>query len=238
MSDNFKESQMKSLTPVRHKSLRAEVVSRLRDAIVSGELLPGQKLTERDLSESLSVSRPLLREALRSLEAEKLIVVVPHRGPEVATISQEEAREIYALRALVEGFAAHEFALRASDAAIRELADAVEHLRKAVKKQSRIHVLDAKASFYHVLAEGCGNRLIVELLNSLLARISLLRSTSLMDSKRLPQTLDEMEILIKLIQSRDAEGAERQAKLHVRNAEAVALDILNRDPSKFDAEIK
>ena len=82
------------LPPVKAETLRAQVENQLRQAIVGGLLRPGQKLVERELCEKLGVSRPSLREALRRLEAEKLIVNVPHRGPEVASMTLAQAREI------------------------------------------------------------------------------------------------------------------------------------------------
>ena len=101
---------MTSVLPqVKAETLRSQVENQLRQAIVGGILKPGQKLVERELCDMLGVSRPSLREALRALEAEKLIVNVPHRGPEVATMSLAQARDLYAMRRLLEGFAAHEF---------------------------------------------------------------------------------------------------------------------------------
>jgi DNA-binding GntR family transcriptional regulator len=133
-----------SLKLVKTETLREQVENHLREAIVSGQLKAGEKLIERELCEMLGVSRPSLREALRRLEAEKLIVNVPHRGPVVASITLEEARDLYALRRLLESYAAHEFTRLATDAEIRQLADAVKQLRRAGAKNSRKGVLAAK----------------------------------------------------------------------------------------------
>src|SRR5690349_13762377 len=95
---------------VRHAAtLRLQVEEKLRNAIAAGRFKPGERLVERDLCARLDVSRALIREALRQLEAEGLIVAVPHRGPVVASITVEEARQIYAVRALLEGFAGRGF---------------------------------------------------------------------------------------------------------------------------------
>ena len=80
------------LKQVKLETLRAQVENTLRKAIISGELSPGEKLIERELCQMLGVSRQSLREAMRKLEAEKLIVIVPHRGPEVASMSIDQAR--------------------------------------------------------------------------------------------------------------------------------------------------
>ena len=219
------------LTPLRMtppETLRSKVEDSLRRAIVSGQLQPGEKLVERELCEMLGVSRASLREALRRLEAERLIVIVPHRGPEVATVSLADARDLYALRRLLESFAAREFARLASDDQIAALARTVRRLRDAGEKKLRTGVLHAKTDFYRLLLDGCGNALIGEVLGSLLARVSLLRATSLMQADRLPHTLDEIDALLSCIQARDGPGAQRMAERHVRNAEAAAIEVLER----------
>lgn len=214
-----------ALALVQPETLRAQVENNLRQAIVCGQLKAGEKLVERELCEMLGVSRPSLREALRRLEAEKLIVIVPHRGPEVASITLAEARDLYALRGLLEGFAAHEFARTASDAEIKSLARAVRRLSDAGGKNLTAAVLQAKAEFYQILLKGSGNALVGEILGGLLARVSLLRATSLMMPNRLPRSLEEINALLLCIQARDAKGAQKMARKHVLNAERAALGV-------------
>ena len=225
-----------ALQPVKPATLREQVEDRLREAITSGRLLPGQKLVERELCEQLGVSRPSLREALRRLEAERLIVIVPHRGPEVAALTLQEAQDLYALRRLLESFVAHEFARGASDAQIKSLGAVVKRLREAGRRGNGPGVLDAKAEFYRVLLAGCGNALVSDVLGGLLARVSLLRATSLMLPDRLPRSLDEIDALLACIQQRDAKGAEKIARQHVRNAEQAALGVFRQQLAKTDSQ--
>ncbi|MGE3625836.1 MAG: GntR family transcriptional regulator, partial [Hyphomicrobiales bacterium] len=89
------------------QTVQSQVVSKLRDAILSGHFQPGERLVESALCEMANVSRSSIREALRRLEAEKLIVIVPNKGPSVANITWEEAEDIYQVRALLEGGAAY-----------------------------------------------------------------------------------------------------------------------------------
>jgi DNA-binding GntR family transcriptional regulator len=226
-------TRLKLLKP---ETLRAQVENNLRQAIVSGQLKAGEKLVERELCEMLGVSRPSLREALRTLEAEKLIVIVPHRGPEVAAISMEEARDLYALRGLLESFAAHEFTRLASDEQVKKLGKTVRRLREAGQKNSQSAVLEAKAEFYRILLEGSGNALVSEILGGLLARVSLLRATSLMLPDRLPRSLEEIDALLACIQKRDAKGAQEISHKHVLNAERAALGVFKLDPPPTPTE--
>lgn len=207
----------------RPETLRGQVESFLRDAIMNGRFAPGERLVERELCEMLNVSRPPLREALRRLEAERLIDIVPHRGPVVASLDEREARELYTLRALLEGFASSEFARLADDRQIATLGDSVKNLHKIARLADRQALLKGKAQFYDVLLDGCGNRLIKDVLLGLLSRINVLRATSFANPNRLPDSLAEIDELYARIKARDAEGAQRQAVLHIQNAEKAAL---------------
>lgn len=221
------------LKQIKLETLRSQVENHLRAAILEGKLAPGEKLIERELCEQLGVSRPSVREALRKLEAEKLIVIVPHRGPEVASMTLTEAQDLYAMRRLLESFAAHEFTRLASDTQIKQLAKVVKKLGDAGSKNSRTGVLQAKAEFYDILLGGCGNQLIGEILGGLLSRVSLLRAKSLMLPDRLPKSLEEIKKLLICIQARDAKGAQQISHDHVLNAEIAALGVFqqqNADP--------
>ncbi|WP_176053673.1 GntR family transcriptional regulator [Paraburkholderia caribensis] len=211
---------------VRPETLRHQVENVLRQAIMSGRFAPGARLIERELCESLGVSRTSVREALRKLEAEKLVRSVPHKGPIVAVISQQEASELYALRGLLEGFAAHEFARLASDAAIAQFGEAAKELRTQAMAQDQAGVLKAKTALYEVLLDNCGNALVKEVLNSLYSRVNLLRATSLMHPDRLPSSLREIDKLYKALKARDADEAQALARLHVANAEKAAMRML------------
>ncbi|PRZ44966.1 GntR family transcriptional regulator [Paraburkholderia fungorum] len=211
---------------IRPDTLRSQVENTIRDAIMAGRFRPGARLIERDLCERLGVSRTSVREALRKLEAEKLVTIIPHKGPMVATISADEVQDLYALRGLLESFAAREFARVASDEAIAEFGAAAKELRAQATAGSRDGVLKAKSRLYDVLLSNCGNALISEMLNSLYSRINLLRATSLMAPDRLSISLKEIDRLYKALKARDADAAEAAAKLHVSNAQAAVMKVL------------
>ena len=211
---------------VRPESLRHHIENVLRQAIMSGRFAPGSRLVERELCESLGVSRTSVREALRSLEAEKLVRTVPHKGPMVAVMSRVEASELYAIRGLLEGFAAREFATRASTAAIAQFGDGAKKLRAAALAGDQPGVLAAKTNLYDVLLDNCGNVLVKEILTSMYSRVNLLRATSLMHPDRLPSSLKEIDNLYKALKARNADAAETAARLHVANAEKAAIRML------------
>lgn len=213
-------------TALQPDTLRRQIENAVRQAIISGKYEPGVRLIERELCEELGVSRTSLREALRKLEAEKLVEIVPHKGPVVAVISVEEASELYALRGLLEAFAAREFARNGSDEAIKEFARGAEQLRAAAMSGNQSQVLEAKGRLYSIMLGNCGNSLVEEVLQSLFSRINMLRATSLMHPERISQSLAEIDALAAALQRRDADEAERIAALHVQNARVVAMQLL------------
>lgn len=207
-------------------SLRRQIEKAVRDAITSGQYAPGARLIERELCEELGVSRTSLREALRKLEAEKLVEIVPHKGPVVATISLEEARELYDLRGVLEGFAASEFAKNGSDEAIEEFGRGAAMLRREALAGDTAKVLEAKSSLYSIMLGNCGNHLVREVLQSLFSRINILRATSLMHPDRISHSLAEIDDLAAALKRRDAASAGELASLHVKNACVVAIQLL------------
>lgn len=209
-------------------SLRHQVEDALRNAIAGGQFAPGARLVERELCEMTGVSRPSIREALRRLEAEGLVHMVPHRGPMVAEMGIEEARQIYAVRALLEGFAAQEFARYATTEEVARLKDCLRAIEKAARPGGGPDLTAAKAQFYGVLLDGCRNDIVRSVLSGLLNRVNVLRMTSMSRKDRLPASLKELRELLARIVARDPEGARQASMLHIENAARVALDVLAR----------
>lgn len=209
-------------------TLRIRVEEFLRASIMDGRIKGGERLREQELCDQLGISRSTLREALRTLEAERLISIEPHRGPTVVRITEKAARDLYALRALLEGYAAHEFARLADDGDVERLRKAVEALHRQAKGSNKSALLAAKREFYDVLLSGCDNDLVKDMLPGLLSRINLLRATSFARAERLPESMAEIDLIYERIQARDPQGAQSAAQSHIVNAERTALEVLKR----------
>lgn len=214
----------------REGSLRERVTARLRDAILNGQLKPGQKLVERELCSSLDISRTLLREALPQLQAEGLIKSVAHKGPSVASVDAEEAKQIYQVRRVLEALAAQEFARNASDEHVKELREQLEELRALDRSEaagSMRNLLIAKAGFYSVLFKGSGNQVVTQILTQLYNRIVLYKRLSLSVTGRLEEAIAELEAVVEAIEARQPERARELSEVHVVNAERTVLRQLS-----------
>lgn len=211
-------------------TLRTMVQDRLRAAICSGRFKPGQRLVERELCELIDVSRTSVREALRQLEAEGLVTSVPHRGPMVSTISVEEARQLYAVRALLEGFAGECFAEHGSDADIEALRATVERLEDVVARGGdRGELVEVKTAFYAVLMQGGGNLFVRQMLGMMHNRITLLRFTSMTQEGRLARSLQEIKAIYNAIAARDGAAARHACVSHIQAATDVAIAVLAQE---------
>ena len=203
--------------------LREQVTAVLREAILDFRLRPGQRLVERELIEQTGVSRATIREVLRQLTAEGLVTVIPQRGAVVVELTRKEVEDLYEVRATLEARAARLFAERASDeqvAALRRTVDELGTVIDGLESSDRPiqALLQAKDRYYDVLLEGCGNDQIGSILDSLQARVRLMRATSLGQPDRPAHTLAELDAVVAAIERRDAKAAEAAAERHVQRA--------------------
>jgi DNA-binding GntR family transcriptional regulator len=212
--------------------LRREIETRLRAGIVAGRFKPGDRLIEREMCELLGVSRASLREALRQLEAEELVTIVPHRGPVVSEITIEEAEQLYDVRAMLEGLAARRFAETATDEDIAVLRKALKTFADVVRGKSSVPLLSAKAGIYEVLLDRCGNRIAGRMLTQLNNRVGLLRSTSMSQKGRVKNTLAEVTRIVDAIERRDPAGVWQATVEHVARAAEVAIKVLRQQHEK------
>jgi DNA-binding GntR family transcriptional regulator len=216
---------------VSPRTVLSETTEKLRKAIMSGYFKPGGRLVEADLCREMRVSRTSVREALRRLEAEKLVTIVPNKGPSVALIGWTEAKDIYDVRALLEGEAAALFAARGTAEEFVKLRKALDDLDRAVSKRDPIERLRAKGAIYDVILFGCRNELIRELLEGLFARITFLRGRSMSRPGRIAHTQRELRRMYLAILKRKPEAARRAAVEHVRAACRAAQEVFEAKKS-------
>lgn len=206
--------------------LRHSVTENIRHAIALGHFQPGARLPERLLCEITGVSRTLVREALRQLESEGLIEVVPHRGPVVVKLTRKEASDLYRVRTELEGLAAELFAENATDLDLTRLQSALDALRAQAHSNDPLERLKAKNAFYEILISGAGNTTLGDSLRMLNSRVTVLRATSLGAEGRTEQSARELQELVDALRRRDAKDARRLAVEHVRKAASIALRTL------------
>ncbi|GEP54735.1 GntR family transcriptional regulator [Reyranella soli] len=214
--------------------LRRQVLDNIREAIAVGRLPAGGRLVERELCEMTGVSRTLVREALRQLESEGLVEVIANKGPIVAKFSANQAREVYELRAELEGLASELFADRADERQRKALQEAFAALRAAYVVGERSGMLAAKTRFYDCLVQGAGNETLGVMLRQLHARAMVLRGTSLSQPGRTAASEREIAEIMKAIRRRDGAAARKASIGHITKAARVAQQVLESAAGETD----
>lgn len=219
-----------------HKSaapLRRRVLDELRQSIINGRLNPGARLVERELISMMGVSRTVIREALRQLESEGLVAIVPNKGPVVRTLTVEEARDLYAIRAVLEGLAARFFAEKADDQQIKSLQQALATLESAYHSGQPRPMLETKNSFYEVLFAGANSSTLSSMLGMLHGRIWRWRALGLTHPDRSlardRESMQNLRAVLAAIQSHDALLAESTLRDEVSKAAAEIYRLLNHE---------
>lgn len=206
--------------------LRQKIIAALRRAIELGVLRPGERLVEKDLCAQLNVSRTCLREALRELEAQRVISNSTVRGLMVTPITREDAVNIYRVRAALEALLAEQFIERADAEDLAAFRRAAEGLKRAYGSRDLETILDAKKDYYDVFCAGAKNPVVFDLLMALHLRTSQLRASSLARPVRQKQSITEIDKLLSSIEKGDVAGAMAVARGHVEHAARSAFEAL------------
>ena len=197
---------------------------KLRAALVSGELKPGERVMEVEVAEWLDVSRTPVREALRRLESEGMLTMEPRTGLVVASISRQAMLELYVMREVLEGTAARLCARHASDLEIMELEELVKHEERlqgnheALARHNRL--------FHEAVHRGAHNRYLEKSLAAVNDSMHLLGPSQMLLPERARSARAEHAELYKYIKKRDGDAAEAAARRHVRSAQQQRLKRL------------
>jgi DNA-binding GntR family transcriptional regulator len=217
--------------------LRRQVLHELRQSIISGRLHPGERLVERELISMMGVSRTVVREALRQLESEGLVAIIPNKGPVVRTMTVEEARDLYAIRAVLEGLAARLFTEQAGLAEIQQLEEALIRTSEAYHTGDPEKILEAKNGFYNVLFDAARSPTLSSMIGMLHGRIRRWRAIGLAHPlrslHRQQESLHNLRVMLKAVRAKNASLAETTIREEVHQAAAEVHRLLaqNAPPS-------
>lgn len=213
--------------------LRLQVLDELRQSIISGRSAPGTRLVERELITMLGVSRTVIREALRQLETEGLVATVPNKGPIVRELSISEAKDLYSIRAVLEGLAAQLFTQNATDGDIAKLEHALEETARAYDNDDPNLILETKNRFYDVLFNGAQSETLSSMIGMLHTRIWRWRALGLSHAQRSDMRSKEsiagLRAMVAAIKQRNGDLAEKTIKDEVTRARAEITRLIARD---------
>lgn len=215
------------------QTLREMALERMRSAIIAGYFKSGERLVERSLCDQLGVSRSVVREVIRYLEAEGLVESQHNKGPTVASLSWEQARQIYRIRLQLERDAAAACAEVADAATKAELERALKALEKAFAAGQTMGLFDATTRFYEVIFRSAGHDIAWEIVQRLNSRISRLRALTLATKDRHVSGHARMAQICQAILANDPDAAALAVEEHLTEAAAIARRLLQ---AESDAE--
>jgi DNA-binding GntR family transcriptional regulator len=207
--------------------LRDVVFKKLRQEILLGQLAPGERLMEIHLAQRLGVSRTPIREAIRKLELEGLVIMIPRRGAEVAGITEKALRDVLEVRRSLEELAIELAVARMKEDDIKALEAARIEFREALNTNDMIRIAQADEKFHDVIYAGTYNDKLVQLLNNLRDQIYRYRLEYIKDVGKRQLILIEHENILNAVKTRNLELGRRAMREHIDNQEITISRKLN-----------
>lgn len=199
--------------------LRDVVFNTLRQAILKGELAPGERLMEIQLAERLGVSRTPIREAIRKLELEGLVLMIPRKGAEVAKISEKSLRDVLEVRRSLEELAIELACQRMTDEETEELEEKQEEFRSAVTKGDAMEIAETDEAYHDIIYKGTNNDRLVQILNNLREQMYRYRLEYIKDEDKRQVLLLEHDNILRAVKQRKVDEAKTAMREHIDNQE-------------------
>ena len=199
--------------------LRDVVFNTLRKAILTGTLKPGERLMEVHLANKLGVSRTPIREAIRKLELEGLVIMIPRRGAEVAQITEKSLKDVLEVRRALDALSVELACDRITEEELGTLKKACDDFETAVREKDVSVIAKADVALHDIIVKATGNQRLQQLVNNLAEQMYRYRFVYIKDESQHDKLIAEHKEIFESIAGRDKERASMAAKLHIDNQE-------------------
>ena len=212
--------------------LRDVVFNTLRQAILTGELRPGERLMEIHLADRLGVSRTPIREAIRKLELEGLVTMIPRRGAEVAQITEKSMNDVLEVRRAVDALCVELACERITKEELEQLRQACDRFEEAVGTGDVKEIAQADVALHEIIVQATGNQRLVQLVNTLSEQMYRYRFEYIKDFSQHEKLIEEHRIIYNSIVQKDRETACSAAKTHIDNQKKAIIKQIRLDKEK------
>ncbi len=209
-------------------TLRERIVEFVKDAVVSGKLTPGERVPEQELSESFGISRTPIREAFRQLETEGFLTVIPRKGAVISPITSKGVSDFYAIKSLLEGYAAKTACPKFSEKELKRLENLNQQMLKCAEKDDVKGFFRHDDMFHDTFLKACGNEKLRRLAHELVQQFERFRVTALSLSGRMQVSVKQHEEIISAFRKGNAEHVEKL----VRDNAEMSAEFLVKEISK------
>lgn len=207
--------------------LRDVVFNTLRQSILTGELKPGERLMEIHLANRLGVSRTPIREAIRMLELEGLVKMVPRRGAEVSRISKQDLRDVLEVRRSLDALAVCLACDRITPEEKTALKEAAIEFERSTKTKDATTIAKADVQFHDIILAASKNNRLIQLVNNLAERVYRYRLEYIKDSRNHPRLIEEHAEILKCIERGEKQKAQNAIEIHIDNQEKNIISQLD-----------
>lgn len=195
--------------------MRSRVFQSIRDDILKGKYSEKEELREATLGKELGVSRTPVREALRQLELEGLVEIVPNKGAYVTGISQKDVHDIYMIRSMLEGLCVRWAAEHITPEQLEALEEVILLAEYHVEKGHSAQMTELDGKFHQILYDACESRILEHVLSDFHKYVQLTRRKSVRTEDRARKSIEEHREMLEAIRAKDVERAERLANVHI-----------------------
>lgn len=216
----------------KHLTLREKILESIRDAIISGKITPGSRVSEPELADRFGISRTPIREAFRQLESEGYLKVIPRKGAVVSAFTQKDVEEFYAIKSILEGYAARLACSKLSDKEIVRLQTINSRLAELCAQSDIKQFFKVHNDFHDLFIKAADNDKLREMINLLVTRFQRLRLMSLSQPGRMDISVQEHNKIIKAFCERDCETAELLVRKNAEYGGRVLLDETSCQPGE------
>lgn len=215
-----------------YKPLREVIFNSLREAIIIGELRPGERLMEVQLAEKMGVSRTPVREAIRKLELEGLVNMIPRKGAHVAELSVKDIMDVLEVRASLDGLATALAAERITDDELKELKHINTQFASYIEKENLNGSVKKDVEFHDIIYKASRNEKLIAILSNLREQVQRFRVIYLKDYSNTKNLIKEHNDIYEAVYSRVTERARNTAKTHIMNQEETILNSIKMQKNK------
>lgn len=207
--------------------LRDVVFNTLRQAILKGELKPGERLMEIQLAKRLGVSRTPIREAIRKLELEGLVVMIPRKGAEVAKITEKDLRDVLEVRCTLEELAVSLAACNIKKEDVAILEEKNNAFIESIGRDNVVEMAEADVNFHDAIYALTDNARLIQILNNLREQMYRYRFEYIKDSDKRKTLVEEHKIIIEALANKDIEAVKKAVRQHIENQEKNVIKAIN-----------